>query len=278
MVAIIYNTKTYQSIIDSWKQLPDNVPEATLQASFVYPLLQSLNLSGTCIKIGQSLGIGAKLIPDLLLYTDLTKPPALVIELKKRVSNLATASDSDFIDECLKPKSLYREAVGYPDKVSNNGIKQYLDKSNPNIDPNCLASYGLVFNGDFFQLWRRVDGLILPLTPIQRMTEETIPELMQQLEYCLYGKAKALVTAIWNRKGGVAKTTNTLNLASVLALEGKKVLLLDLDTQNDLTRALKLDPNKYKDYFQLCLEKIHSDRLENAKEILCNTIQTCNYY
>lgn len=60
------------------------------------------------------------------------------------------------------------------------------------------------------------------------MTESTIPELMEQLKYCLYGKPKALVTAIWNRKGGVAKTTNTFNLASVLALEGKKVLLRNI--------------------------------------------------
>lgn len=169
---------------------------------------------------------------------------------------------------------MYRAAVGYG---AGNGIKQYLNKSNHQIDPNYLASYGLVFNGDFFQLWRRVDGLILPLTPLQRMTENSIPELIQQLQYCLYGKPKALVTAIWNRKGGVAKTTNTLNLASVLALAGKKILLLDLDTQNDLTRALKLNPDDYKDYFQICLKEIQGERLGNAKNIICNTIQVCSY-
>jgi chromosome partitioning protein len=273
MVAITPNTNSYQNIINDWKQLPTAILEATLQASFVYPLLQSLNLSKNCIKLGQNLGNGAGLIPDILIYTDLTKPPALVIELKKRVSTLATASDQNFFDLC-KNDPLYRDAVGYG---AGNGIKQYLDKSNPKIDPNCLASYGLVFNGDFFQLWRRVDGLILPLTPIERMTQGTIPELMQQLEYCLYGKPKALVTAIWNRKGGVAKTTNTLNLASVLALEGKKVLLLDLDTQNDLTRALGLEPRNYSNYLELCLRKIHAGDLAHAKQILTNTVQNRQY-
>ncbi|MEO0015194.1 MAG: chromosome partitioning protein, partial [Cyanobacteriota bacterium] len=214
--------------------------------------------------------------PDRLIYANLDKPPALVIEIKKRVSSLATVDDQYFIDECQK-HLLYRNAVGYKDSPAENGIKQYLDKSNLKIDPNRLASYGLVFNGDFFQLWRRVDGLILPLTPIQRMTESTIPELMQQLQYCLYGKPKALVSAIWNRKGGVAKTTNTLNLASVLALEGKKVLLLDLDTQNDLTRALGLEPKNYSEYLELSLKKIQAGHLDDAKQILDDTVQIRNY-
>lgn len=276
MLANTLNKISYDNIIQTWKSLPNEIPENTLEMQLVFPLLQSLNLQGNQIKSRQNLGQGTGLIPDFLVYPDLNKPPALVIEIKKRISTLVTTSKQDFINKCLT-NSLYRDAVGYQDVSGNNGIKQYLNKSNANIDPNRLASYGLVFNGDFFQLWRRVDGLILPLTPIQRMTESTIPELMQQLEYCLYGKPKALVTAIWNRKGGVAKTTNTLNLASVLALEGKKVLLIDLDTQNDLTRALRLEPENYSEYFKSCLKKIQAGHLDDAKQILKNTIQTCSY-
>jgi chromosome partitioning protein len=275
MLATTLNKISYDNIIQIWKSLPNDYSEQNLELNFIQPLLLSLNLEISQI-LNIHLGIGSGLKPDRLIYPNLDKPPALVIEIKKRVSSLATVDDQYFIDECQK-HLLYRNAVGYKDSPGENGIKQYLNKSNNNIDPNRLASYGLVFNGDFFQLWRRVDGLILPLTPIQRMTESTIPELMEQLEYCLYGKPKALVTAIWNRKGGVAKTTNTLNLASVLALEGKKVLLLDLDTQNDLTRALNLEPNNYSDYLETCLTKIHADYLDDAKNILYNTIQTRNY-
>jgi chromosome partitioning protein len=55
------------------------------------------------------------------------------------------------------------------------------------------------------------------------------------------GKAKVIAFA--NQKGGVAKTTTTLNLAAAFAEQGHRVLCIDMDPQGNLTMSQGIDPD-----------------------------------
>ena len=54
---------------------------------------------------------------------------------------------------------------------------------------------------------------------------------------------QARIIAFANQKGGVAKTTTTLNLAAAFAEQGHRVLCVDMDPQGNLTMSQGIDPD-----------------------------------
>ncbi len=77
------------------------------------------------------------------------------------------------------------------------------------------------------------------------------------------------VVSVINQKGGVAKTTTSLNVASNWAAMGKRVLLIDLDPQSSATKAVFGDQEFEKTIFDVVMNQcliedtiVHSDRFD----------------
>ena len=57
---------------------------------------------------------------------------------------------------------------------------------------------------------------------------------------------QAKIIALMNNKGGVLKTTIATNLASLLATNGQKTLIIDLDPQANVSTSFGINPNEFK--------------------------------
>jgi chromosome partitioning protein len=96
-------------------------------------------------------------------------------------------------------------------------------------------------------------------------TGRPLPAFPEPKPLAEHGPAR--IVAVCNQKGGVGKTTTTINLGAALAEQGRRMLLVDFDPQGALSVGLGIQPQDV----ELTVYDVLMDRSVNARDAILPT-------
>ena len=218
---------SFSQIRQALLSLPDGASEPIVCSIFILELLKTLGFNTTEMVPGFATGRGGDAVDyavrknsdsDIFIHTK--SNPYLLLEAKGRNINLSPGSA--------------------PYKAAVKQIENYL------LAPSCKSvQWGLIANADRIQLFRKHGKIIHPVFPCLEVTPDNVDKIVSVVKQKIEEPRKALTVAVYNNKGGVGKTTTTVNLAAMLAAQGLRTLIVDFDpNQRDLTNSLGLKPNE----------------------------------
>lgn len=199
--------------------LPSNAQKSIVSTIFMPTLFKTLGFNETTIfpKYNTECGyVDFALRPhqDNEIFLQTGTNPSVLVEISGRNINLREGT------------AQYKTVVSQ--------LKTYL------LSPKCKsAAWGIITNSCHLQLFRKHGKVIHPATQCLEISNNNIVDIVNIIRQKIHSPSTALTVAIYNNKGGVGKTTTTVNLAAVLTAWGKRVLVVDFDpNQKDLTSCL----------------------------------------
>ncbi|MCI8965247.1 MAG: ParA family protein [Clostridia bacterium] len=81
------------------------------------------------------------------------------------------------------------------------------------------------------------------------------------------------IIAVANQKGGVGKTTTTVNISAILAKKGKKVILIDADPQGNATSGLGIEKDDVKSLYDVLVNEEPME--ETLEETSIKNLKVC---